>query len=289
MSNIADALEKAGYSEGLDNSRSPDTDTPENNENSKKPNDNERKRHSNIESSKSSKSSNSSWDTRLYNAIHYNGPIPEIFKSLRSQILHPKNGGDAPKTILVTSASPKEGKSFVTANLGISLAHGLDQHCMLVDGDLRKPSLAQIFGLENSRGIVDHLRDNEPMSQVLVKTSLNKLSIVPSGKPPVNPAELLSSRKMQNFIKDLSDKNDDMITIFDSPPVLAASETKILASLVDSVIIVVRQGVTGKRAVQKIIDDIGREKLLGIVFNSYKVNIVEKIFSKPNDYYQGYY
>jgi exopolysaccharide/PEP-CTERM locus tyrosine autokinase len=187
---------------------------------------------------------------------------------------------------MITSAAPKEGKSFVIANLGISLAQGLDQYCLLVDCDLRRPSLTKMLGLDNSRGLVDYLRDHESLDTLISKTSVNKLSVLPSGKPPVNPAELLSSTRMRELIEELSGRYDDRFIIFDSPPVHVASESIVLAGLVDTVILVVRQGGASKDMIKRLIDTIGKERLLGFVFNDHHTNIVERSLVKG---YGGYY
>ena len=157
-----------------------------------------------------------------------------MFKALRSRILHPLDGDTAPKTIMVTSAVPKEGKSFITANLGISLAHGMDQHSLLVDCDLRKPVLAKMFGLDNRVGLVDYLRDDVPLSELIVKTPVKTLSVLTSGKSPANPAELLGSTRMSALVDELSGRYDDRVIIFDTPPMLVAAESSVLAGQVDA-------------------------------------------------------
>lgn len=227
----------------------------------------------------------SPWDTRLFKAINEDISIPEIFKVLRSRILHPQNGEKAIKTIMVTSAVPKEGKSFITANLGISLAQGMDQHSLLVDCDLRRPSLAGLLGMQRATGLVDYLRDNTPLATLINKTIVNKLSLIASGKPPLNPAELLSSAKMKELTNELSQRYEDRIIIFDTPPILVAAETGVLARLVDRVILVVREGTSRKHEIQKTIDTIGKEKIMGIVYNDQTSNIFDKSYSKKYNYY----
>ncbi len=190
------------------------------------------------------------WDARLFKAINQDISLPEIFKVLRSRILHPQNTDRPIKSVMITSAVPKEGKSFITANLGISLAQGMDQHSLLVDCDLRRPSLAKLFGISGSSGLVDYLRDNSPLPHLINKTAVNKLSIIASGRPPLNPAELLSSAKMNELTRELSKRYDDRIIIFDTPPIMVAAESSVLASLVDGVILVVREGVSKKNEIQ---------------------------------------
>lgn len=226
------------------------------------------------------------WNERLFKAINEDASLPEIFKVLRSRILHPQNTKQSIKTVMVTSAVPKEGKSFITANLGISIAQGMDQHALLVDCDLRRPSLASLLGVSGNTGLVDHLRDDAPLPGLIIKTVIDKLSIIPSGRPPLNPAELLSSDKMMSLAGQLSHRYDDRIIILDSPPITVAAESSVLAGLVDAVVLVVREGVSTKNEIQKTIDAIGKDKILGMVYNAQTSNVFDKAYSKKYDYYQ---
>ncbi len=288
MVKISEALEKAGYHEGIQLATeknaeelpeallaSPVPPTPPT---------------PIIEKPKPANAMSGKWDERLFKAINGDNTLPEVFKILRSRILHPKDGKAVPKTIMVTSATPKEGKSFITANLGISLAQGIDQHSLLVDCDLRRPALAGLFGMKTSVGLVDYLQDEMQLADLICKTSLEKLSVLPSGKPPLNPAELLSSTRMCALVEELSSRYKDRIIIFDTPPTLVAAETSVLAGQVDAVILVVRQGGASQGAVQQIIDLIGAEQILGIVFNDWNTNAFEKtLFKGYGNYYQNYH
>jgi protein-tyrosine kinase len=226
------------------------------------------------------------WNARLFKAINEDTSLSEIFKVLRSRILHPHNTEKSIKTVMITSAVPKEGKSFVTANLGISLAQGMDQHSLLVDCDLRRPSLASLLGVSKSFGLTDYLRDDVPLPNLIMKTIIDKLSIIPSGRPPLNPSELLSSAKMMALSDELAQRYDDRIIILDSPPIMVAAESSVLAGLVDAVILVVREGVSKKNEIQKTIDTIGKNKILGMVYNAQKSNIFDKTYSNKYNYYQ---
>lgn len=228
---------------------------------------------------------NHQWDERLLKVTGFSGVLSESFRVLRTRILHPVEDGKKTKTILVTSAAPEEGKSFVAANLAISLARGMDQHCLVVDCDLRRPSLASLFGMVRIPGLSDYLQKTQGIPQIIQKTSVDKLTLLASGNPPVNPSELLSSERMQGLVQELSSRYDDRLIIFDSPPVKVASETLVLAKQVDSVVLVVRWGASGREHVKKIIEDIGKEKVVGIVFNGYKSNIIESKMLKYSNYY----
>ena len=229
------------------------------------------------------------WDERLFKAVNDDIYLPEIFKIIRARILNPGEDLAPLKTIMVTSVVPKEGKSFITANLGISLARGLDQHCLLVDCDLRRPSLAGLFGLPQGPGLTDYLRDGVALPDLITRTEANKLSILASGAPPVNPAELLSSARMQDLIDELAARYEDRIILFDTPPMLIAAETSLLASQVDKVLLIVRQGRAGKEQVHRLIAAIGPKKILGVVFNDYTASPFERNLEKGYGYYRGGY
>ena len=219
-----------------------------------------------------------SWDERLSLATTTSGPVAESFRTLRTRILHPADGKVA-KSLLVTSATPGEGKSFVCANLGIALAQGIDTHSLMVDCDLRKPALHRLFGLSVERGLVNHLRDGDDLAQMIVPSGVETLSLLPAGPPPVNPAELLGSANMTRLVDELEGRYDDRIILLDSPPLQAASETAILAQRVDGVILVVRWGGSRREHIQKLVERIGRERIIGVVFNAYKENVLDaKVF-----------
>jgi exopolysaccharide/PEP-CTERM locus tyrosine autokinase len=232
------------------------------------------------------------WDERLIIATENLSGVAENFRKLRTQILHPETGRRA-RSIMVLSADPQEGKSFVCANLGVSFAHGVGMQALMIDCDLRRPSLQRLFGLKSSKGLVNYLRDEEDLSRLILATGLPKLSIIPSGSPPDNPSELLTSVKMTTMVEELTDRyHDDGLILLDTPPFLAASETVFLAQLVDKVVVVVRWGKSGRENIKKMVDQIGREKIIGVVFNAFEMNILDKKVQGVgyHDYYtEAYY
>lgn len=221
------------------------------------------------------------WDRRLHQAVNDDIYVPEVFKTLRSRLLHPKEGAVAPKTVLVTSVIPEEGKSFVTLNLGISLAQGMDQYALLADCDLRRPALAAMLGMEEEPGLADYLAGAKNLEELICRTSVPKLSLLPSGRPPKNPAELLSSSRMQRLVEELAGRYDDRIIIFDTPPARIASEVVVLAKQVDGIILVVREGGAGREDIRRVVEVIGPERVIGVVFNARTDSILEK------SYYHG--
>lgn len=216
------------------------------------------------------------WDERLVKVTTQGSREAESFRMLRSKILYPGEGKKVPRTIMVVSAAPSEGKGFVTANLGISLARGMDQHSLIVDCDLRRPSLARLFGLSNEFGVVNCLQEGRNVSELLQKTSIDKLSILGSGKSPANPAELLGSSRMEALIEELGERYEDRFVIFDCAPGQVAPESFVLAKRVDCVVVVVRYGRSNRNHVKKLVDTIGRDKIIGIVFNGLEITALEE-------------
>ena len=129
------------------------------------------------------KDEHNGWDERLYRAVYTDEYMPEVFKTLRSRILFPRKDTPPPRSVMITSVIPGEGKSFITANLGISLAQGMDQYSLLVDCDLRRPTLAGLFGQDASPGLSDYLSGKNELPELIQKSPIEKLSILASGRP----------------------------------------------------------------------------------------------------------
>ncbi len=190
----------------------------------------------------------------------------EQFRLLKNNILFPENGSP-PRSIMVTSPSPEEGKSFVAANLAVSIAQSIDEHVLLMDCDLRKSTLHELFGLHVKYGLSDYLATGRTLSSVLKKTYIDKLTILPGGKIPHNPSELLSSEQMRRLMNEVKQRYSDRYIIIDTPPPYITSEGNALVRNVDGIILVVRNGKTRKKDVEDVIQIYGKEKILGVVYN----------------------
>lgn len=230
------------------------------------------------------------WDERLVLGANFSNQVAESFRVLRSRILHPHDGRPVCKTVMVTSVLPQEGKSFVSANLAIALAQGVDHHCLLVECDLRLPSVSRLFGISHEQGLSEYLLNRGELPSLIRPTSLEKLTILPSGLPPSNPAELLGSIRMQSLVAELSRRYADRIVVFDTPPYQVVSESAVLARLVDGVVLVVRHGVAGKLSIQKTVEEIGRDKIIGLIFNGYESNVISsRLLYRDETFYGDYY
>jgi capsular exopolysaccharide synthesis family protein len=169
--------------------------------------------------------------------------------------------------LLVTSASPEEGKTTTACDLGITIAHA-GKRVILADTDLRRPSMHRLFGVSNQVGLTSLLLDGAmPVETALIETPVAGLKLMPSGPLPPNPAELLGSELMKQRLSQLKELAD--VIIFDSPPVLAVADAAILGSLCSGVILVVDAGRTRSNVVRRAKESLAQVNLrvLGVILN----------------------
>lgn len=159
--------------------------------------------------------------------------------------------------IMVTSSLPGEGKSFSSINLALSIAAELDNSVLLVDADVARPSLMRMLGLPASPGLLDLvLDDSKDLSSVLLKTNVEKLSILPSGTPHPRATELLASDAMVKLLEEMSARYPDRIIVFDSPPLLITTESRVLATHMGQIVMVVQAGKTLQSDVKRALSTI---------------------------------
>ncbi len=192
----------------------------------------------------------------------------ERFKILKTSLLF-STTGESPKVIMVSSAVPGEGKSFVTANLAISIAQNIDEHVLLIDCDLRLPSIHKRFGYGQTAGLSEYLSGKISLTSTFLKTKVEKLTIIPGGNPPPNPSELLSSDQMAQLIEEVKTRYRDRYIIIDTAPPQLTSEAGALAKLVDGILLVINCGKTKREIVSELVNTFEKDKILGIVFNRY--------------------
>ncbi|MDA8327202.1 MAG: polysaccharide biosynthesis tyrosine autokinase [Nitrospiraceae bacterium] len=195
-----------------------------------------------------------------------NSLVAEQYKKLRARIL--KSAGDSLNTVMVTSSQIGEGKTITAINLAVAVAGQLDHTVLLVDADLRNPSVHKYLGMKPGCGLADYLRGDVKLSDALIKTGIGKLVLLPAGNPPVNPSELLSSEKMKGLVDEIKNRYSDRYIIFDSSPLLAAADSISLAGYMDGVLLVVQAGHTAPKAARKALSLIKGCRLLGAVFNN---------------------
>ncbi len=206
-------------------------------------------------------------DGKLITLLKPHSYESEQFKMLRTKLLFP-NSGNPPRSIMVTSAALEEGKSFVSANLAISIAQTTDRYVLLMDCDLRTPCVHSLFGFnEMPPGLSEYLSGEVALSSLLLKTKVNGLTILPGGAPPHNPSELLSSEKMTELLGEVKDKYSDRYIVIDSPPPLIMAGTTVIARQVEGIVVVVKYGSTPMDLLTELIDTVEKEKILGIIIN----------------------
>ena len=205
----------------------------------------------------------------LITLTHPRSPISEAYRTLRTNLEF--SSLDKPiRSMVVTSAAPEEGKSTTLANLAVVVAQA-GKRVILVDCDLRRPSLHQIFDARNAPGLSDMMRDDALMNKPpLQETTVPNLYLLPSGTLPPNPAELLASRRMGEVIAALQ-QHAEMV-LFDAPPVISVTDAAVLASKVDAVLLVISAGKTKREHAKKakVLLEKVNAHLIGTVLNNVK-------------------
>jgi exopolysaccharide/PEP-CTERM locus tyrosine autokinase len=207
----------------------------------------------------------------------------ETFKLLRGQILFARNRKRT-RNLLVTSTFPGEGKSFVASNLAASLALSIDESVLLIDCDLRRPSVHKMFDCRRRDGLHECLVHDKKVDDLLIQSQIDKLSILPAGNSPPNPSELLSSELMRNFMEELHETYSDRFIVLDSAPSHITAEAKVLSEYVDGIIFVIRAHRSPRKEIHRAIDNLEKEKIIGLVFNGYS-----RAHKKYAMYYEKYY
>ena len=172
---------------------------------------------------------------------------------------------------MITSTKPGEGKTLTAVNLALTFSKEYNQTVLLVDCDLRKQSIHKVLGVETGTGLIDYLMDVKPLADCIVWPGIEKLTLISGGLPVEQSAELLGSPRMKSLIIEMKSRYDDRHLIFDAPPILSGADTLTLAPLMDGIIIVVEEGRTSMRDLQKAIEQIPVEKFLGFVMNRQKI------------------
>jgi len=170
--------------------------------------------------------------------------------------------------IMVTSAMPGEGKTFTSINLAMSIAMEMDKTVLLIDADVAKPDVTARLGVEAEKGLIDVLLDDGlTLPEVLLRTDIPKLTLLPSGSKHVHSTELLASERMRQLTLELSNRYADRIVIFDSPPLLLTSEARVLAGLTGQVVLVAEESRTPQHAVKEAVELLDANEIVGIVMN----------------------
>lgn len=187
--------------------------------------------------------------------------------------------------VMVTSAHPDEGKTFVAVNLAFSMASEHDLHVLLIDSDFPNPEIPDVLDFQAEAGLIDVV--SEPyldLADAMIRTNIDNLTLLPAGLKRAGSTELLASARMARFVDEISGRYRDRIIIFDSPPVLVRSEPMVLAKHVGQVVFVIEAERTARTAFEEAISLIGGERIGGVVLNK-APSVAQDQFGR---YYAGY-
>jgi exopolysaccharide/PEP-CTERM locus tyrosine autokinase len=200
-------------------------------------------------------------------------PLLEDFRIIKRPLLQRAFAERAPganpgNLIMITSSLPGEGKTYCAINLAMSIAMELDHTVLLVDADVARPSILRTLGLPAQRGLMDILTDDKlDMADVMLRTNVDTLSILPAGTSTPRATELLASSTMSSLVSEIANRYPDRIVIFDSPPLLLTSEARVLASHMGQIVMVVEAQTTTQHAVKEALHQLGGINNVNLIYN----------------------
>jgi capsular exopolysaccharide synthesis family protein len=206
----------------------------------------------------------------LITELNPKSPISEAYRALRTNIQF--SSIDEPvKVILVTSAQPEEGKSTTIANLAVTYAQE-GKRVLIVDADLRKPTMHRYMSASNRLGLSNLLTGQFKVEDVIMDTYIPNLSLITSGTVPPNPSELLSSKRMVALLSQLREEYD--MVLIDSPPILAVTDSQIISAICDGVVMVINHGKVKREAAKRGLSQLEHVKarVLGVVLNNKEIS-----------------
>ncbi len=202
----------------------------------------------------------------------YNDPRADIFRVLRTNVLRQLRENNW-NSFAITSATLGAGKTFISVNLAIAIAMEGNQSVLLVDADLRRPTVGKYLGLQGEWGLVDYLKGDASLEDTLINPGIERLVILPGASYSNNSSELISSRKMVNFIKEIKSRYESRIIIFDIPPLFAADDALLFIPHIDAALLVVEDGKNTTDELQHSMYILEQTNLLGLVVNKSRQSI----------------
>jgi capsular exopolysaccharide synthesis family protein len=212
------------------------------------------------------KTSRASLEESRIIAGFYNNPQSAVFRMLRTQVLQKMRSAKF-RSLAITSPTAGEGKSLVASNLAIAIAMELNQTVLLVDMDLRNPTISQYFDLTVKSGLKDYLEGDIALSEVLINPGVKRLVVLPGIGRAEDSAELLSSPKMASLVSDIKSHYDSRIIIFDVPPILQTDDVLLASKYFDSTLLVLEDGKNTEADIKKSLQLLEGCHLLGTVLN----------------------
>lgn len=224
------------------------------------------------------------WDLRRYAthpivALEEESPASEQYKILREQLKRLRAEAGI-RTVAITSPVKRDGKTTVAVNLAAAMALEYEEKVLLIDADLRAPSVHRYFNLDNATGLTDYLssKPSEGLKNLIQETHLSGLRIITAGKPSRFASELLAQERMGRVFKEIRAELPGYVVIIDSPPVLATPDPLVLSRQVDGVIMVIRAGKTPKDYLAKALSSFNSNKVLGVVLNGANLGLGSKYY-----------
>jgi protein-tyrosine kinase len=212
-------------------------------------------------------------DSGMVTAAGGRTPLVEDFRIIKRPLIKKafaeRLPGEKPgNLIMITSSLPGEGKTYCAINLAMSIAMELDHTVLLVDADVARPSVLRVLGLPAQRGLMDILLDEKvDMGDVMLRTNVDTLSILPAGTSNARATELLASQTMSAFVSEIANRYPDRIVIFDSPPLLLTSEAHVLASHMGQIVVVVEAETTTQHAVKESLRQLEGLANVNLIYN----------------------
>ena len=215
-------------------------------------------------------------------------PVADEFRRIKRPLIdnvvkNPGGEGDHVNVIMVASALPGAGKTFCSVNLAASISLERELNVLLVDADVAKPHISRAFGLSDHPGLIDILEDEtRSIGEVLVRTDLNDIQVLPAGRKHTQSTELLASDRMAAVVADLATRYPDRIIVMDSPPLLMTSEAQALAKQAGQIALVIESGKTLHQEVREVLETLDQSKPINVILN-------KSIYTQPGGYYGGGY
>ena len=212
--------------------------------------------------------------------IEPNSPEIDCYKVLRTkiQLLTRQKGWN---TVMITSPQPAEGKTLTSVNLALTFSKVYNQTVLLVDCDLRHQNVHKVLGFQSNSGLINYFLKDQPLDELIIWPGVDKLTLISGGRTMDNSSELLGSAQMKTLVQEMKWRYEDRYVIFDTSPVLIGDDAIALANHIDSIIMVVEEGRSSMKDVQKALEMLPQEKFLGFVLNRQSGALRDK--------YYGYY
>ncbi len=198
--------------------------------------------------------------------LYHHDDTADKIRIIRTQVLEKlkETGGNS---ILVSSPNPGEGKTVISINLAVSMTQELNKTTLLVDADLRKPFVHKYFGFEAEKGLAQYLLGEIELSEALVNPGIDKLTILPGGTPLPNSTEYLGSPRMQSLVKELKERYEDRIIIFDSTSLLTRADPIVFSTNIDGIILIVEAERTSSKDIERALEILKNRPIFGTLYN----------------------